>query len=400
MNSRMTRYGTALAIGILCLQVLVSFGLWPVESRVVGYASSSDAAFLGSKFSCRNDYWMQVNANGFGIQSNQYALSIQAFKNDLYVGTASNQPEHMAEIWRSEDRLVWVQVMTDGFGESNQGIVSMADFKGHIYTGTQNYASGCQIWRSQTGNSGDWDKVVTNGFSDDAGIAIVYLMHEFKGNLYAGTGGGVGHPMNLWRTRDGVEWLPVTTDGFGNVHNIRLTSMCTFKGYLYIGTSNEVEGGEVWRSQTGEPGSWERVASGGLGNPDSIYLYESTVFKGCLYMTIAVRLGAGEIWRTADGVNWDRVAAGGFEDLDNNEIRHLIVFEGEIYAGTRTYDGCEMWKSKDGTTWAKSNQKGFGDAHNRYVTSTGVFKGDLYVGTWNQADGCEIWRLDMPCHRS
>jgi len=341
--------------------------------------------------------WVQGNENGFGNPVVTYVCALKAFNGHLYAGTSTNVPSGggWGEVWRTADGLTWERTVANSFDEPNEGIASMATFNGYLYVGTYNTVSGCQIWRSPTGDAGTWQKVASNGFSGDKNVLSVYILIVFNGYLYAGTGGSVDHAMTLWRTDNGLIWEPVTTDGFGDSSNIRLTSACIFGDYLYVGTSNEVQGGEVWRSMTGDPGSWELASHGGFGDGQNKWFYEATVFQNRMYMTVARGpSSAGTIWRTMDGLSWEKVTVDGFGDSGNNEIRHLIVFENDLWAGTR--GNCEMWRSPDGVTWLKSSNKGFDDPNNWYIMATEVFRNSLFAGTWNMHDGCEVWATPPP----
>jgi len=343
------------------------------------------------------DEWVQVNTNGFGNPSVTYVRALRVFEGYLYAGTSTNVPGGLgwSELWRSANGLSWEQTEAHSFDEANEGIESMASFNGHLYVGTHNTVSGCQIWRSTTGDTGTWQKVATDGFSGDHEVLSVYALLAYKGYLYAGTGGSVDHALTLWRTGDGLTWESITTDGFGDANNIRLTSVCIFGDYLYVGTSNEAQGGEVWRSATGEPGSWELSSHGGFGDRQNMWFYEAAVFQDMMYMAVARGpSSAGAIWRTIDGSSWEKVTADGFGDSANDEIRHLIVFDDSLWAGTR--GNCEMWKSSDGVTWVESSSGGFGDTDNWYITATEVFENSLYAGTWNMNDGCEVWATPPP----
>jgi hypothetical protein len=94
-----------------------------------------------------------------------------------------------------------------------------------------------------------------------------YIQNVGAGNI-AGSQGG----FDLWRTRDGVRWIPVTTTGLNNPYNYGARTMVSTPIGLLVGTANpfgpEVAvrqlsrwmyvpnprgGAEVWRGvQTGD----------------------------------------------------------------------------------------------------------------------------------------------------
>lgn len=54
---------------------------------------------------------------------------------------------------------------------------------------------------------------------------------------------------DIFRTRDGVHWVPVTLDGFNNPHNYGWRTMVSAPdGYLYIGSANPSDGTQIWRA--------------------------------------------------------------------------------------------------------------------------------------------------------
>ncbi len=385
----------AIAVLIAVLSISSILGCMPTAHLIAMISEKQNTGHIALATSTTAE-WVQVNENGFGNPIVTYVCALKAFNGHLYAGTSTNVPggAGWGELWRTSDGLSWEQVVANSFNEPNEAIESMALFDGYLYVGTRSTVSGCQIWRSATGNAGTWQKVADNGFSGDTRVLSVIVLIAFNGYLYAGTGGSVDHALTLWRTSDGLIWEPITTDGFGDSSNIRLTSACIFGDYLYVGTSNEVQGGEVWRSMTGDAGSWELASHGGFGDRGNVYFYEAAVFQSHLYMTVA-RLGsAGAIWRTAEGSSWEKVTEDGFGNPSNSEIRHVIVYDDNLWAGTR--DCCDMWKSVDGITWVRSSNEGFGDLDNWYVMATEVFGNSLFVGTWNMYDGCEIWATPPP----
>ncbi len=51
---------------------------------------------------------------------------------------------------------------------------------------------------------------------------------------------------DLYKTRDGSAWLPVTTDGFGDPGNYGIRTMRSVADTLYVGMANPYTGVEVW----------------------------------------------------------------------------------------------------------------------------------------------------------
>jgi len=124
-----------------------------------------------------------------------------------------------------------------------------------------------------------WERVAQAGFGDPQNGAIL-CGAVFKGYLYLGTmnirvtrkdGGVTVHSdgAEVWRTRNGTEWEPVTTNGnlegtenrYGNVY---MWSMTVFDDHLVVGTLNLFSGCEIWTSRSGMPCSFKQVNISGM----------------------------------------------------------------------------------------------------------------------------------------
>ena len=350
--------------------------------------------------SLNNARWRQVNEDGFGDISNHAVASLSSFKNYLYAGTANNSAGG-ANLWRSVDGQSWTVVSNNGLGDADNGIIShsiefkgmlyagvgsvvdggkiyrtsngtvwsqvtlpgfsptnieivrFAVFDGHIYAGTytgETPTHGAEIWRSSTGNSGDWTRVVSDGFDSDVGNKYIIALYVYNDYLYAGTDNWNG--TEIWRTNNGMDWAQVNLDGFGDVFNWSV-ALEFFKGYLYAGTYN----------------------------------YATSDNPGC------------ELWRCilCDGSDWERITSvKGFGDTENRSIRSLEIFKGFLYAVTHNKSsGIEVWRTHDGTNWVQVNRDGFGDSSNYFLyfdNSVTAYKNNLYVGTWNRTSGGELWQ--------
>ena len=42
------------------------------------------------------------------------------------------------------------------------------------------------------------------------------------------------------------------------------------------------------------------------------------------------------------------------------------------------------------------NEDGFGNTNNFSAFDLACYNGEIYAGTWNNSDGCEVWRYDGP----
>jgi hypothetical protein len=261
------------------------------------------------------------------------AIDMEPFGSNLYVGTDSSSG---AQIWRT-DGSIWELVVSNGFTSTNNIIVNaLVVFSNTLYAATNNAATGLEIWRSSTGNSGDWT-LVHNAGSDVPGDFGFTTMDVYEGNLYLGI--SRNNIAELWRTNNGTTWLPVFTNGLGNPNNSMVSAMADFNGAFYIALRNTEDGGQVWRSPNGT--DWTNVLTGGLGNTDNSRPYGLIVFDSHLYLVFANTSTGAEVWRTTGGSTWEQIASGGWGDDNNGYADYLDkgaeVFGSSLYIGTGNF---------------------------------------------------------------
>jgi len=115
-----------------------------------------------------------------------------------------------------------------------------------------------QAWRSPDGTS--WTKVVDNGFNDPDNSSIE-IFTVFNNALYACTRSTNTHGLEIWRTSTGNthDWVKVVNNGFNNnLKNRNCTGFALFNNYLYAVTessSDNPDGVEIWRTDNGRIGS-------------------------------------------------------------------------------------------------------------------------------------------------
>jgi DNA-binding beta-propeller fold protein YncE len=365
--------------------------------------------------------WKQKNLNGFGEPANRIT-SLGSFGGQLYASTF-NRGGNGAQIWRSPDGQNWSSVMADGFVDSNNvGIDHLIEFNGQLYAGTWNetstapyYTNGGQIWRSPTGNSGDWSKVVDNGFSDPTNGEVM-RMAVFKNQIYAGTWSYTSsHGAEIWRSPSGDSgnWTPVVINGLNDTTNVAVTTMEIFNGYLYAGiysddiAAKRPAGCEIWRT---DGVTWAKVVTDGFGDLNcynlSLAAFGDSLYAGTgTYNPDTKTYPGGQVWRctAASGCDeagdWSLVTAtaNGFGNPQNREITSLLSFGNQLFAVTlNPSTGLEVWRTSDGNNWGQVGFAGFGDANNSWTywdNSTTVFNTSLFIGTGNWANGGEIWQL-------
>jgi hypothetical protein len=132
---------------------------------------------------------------GFGIFGSWAAMSIEVFKNRLYVGTANFFLGF--SLHRTIDGYNWKQIGKLGFGDIRSKYNwDLVEYRGRLFLGTFDighttpFAEGCQLYRSFDGKK--WERImgrnapIPAGFGDGLNYGI-RNMEVFKGDLYAGT---------------------------------------------------------------------------------------------------------------------------------------------------------------------------------------------------------------------
>jgi len=144
-------------------------------------------------------------------------------------------------------------MVTAGFGDPDiHDIASLAVYNNMIYAGASSQVAGAKIFRSSSGNSNTWSPVQPPG-PTMAGAGVTGIA-DFDGALWGSVESEA--PVQIWRTADGTIWEQVNQDGFGDSHNSgtnRSHATAELLSQLYLGTSNILDGGELWRMQVQSP---------------------------------------------------------------------------------------------------------------------------------------------------
>ncbi len=353
--------------------------------------------------------WTAVITDGFSSGRNVGIDHLIEFKGKLFAGTWNydygEDRTRGGEVWRSADGEHWTRIADKGFGvPSNGEVFRFTVFNGTLYAGTWSYADdrGAEIWRSRTGIAGDWTRVVTNDFGD-AGNRAVVTFEEFDGYLYAGTD-NFASGAEVWRTSDGSTWTQVNSDGFGDPYNYVVTALEPFNGYLYAGTYNYANsdnpGGELWRCQQCDGTDWQPVpVAKGFGDTENQGIYSLLIFDNTLYAFTYNRATGMEVWRTSDGTNWEQVGPDGLGDSNNAHPywdNAVASFNGCLYIGTwNDANGGEVWrKSVVTASFTASPTAGVPPLT---VTFTNTSSGDYTSSLWGFGDGITS-TLTSPTH--
>ena len=228
-----------------------------------GGTSNSD---VGTQIWCTSDgrSWAQKNRSGFGLGTNYAVRSSAMHDGALYVGVWPRPPSEENEplpgsVWRTRGepdpsapgRWVWEQVLSSEDSHDaeplRRGVNVLARYAGHIY-GAIRANSGLEIWRSETGDAGAWERVdrlaAWNPYIQqapaDGAVILDGALYISPSNWETG--------VQVWRTCDGMTWERVVDGGFGDPRTT-LTQMAAFNGHLYAWAANYAAGQKVLRAE-------------------------------------------------------------------------------------------------------------------------------------------------------
>jgi len=380
------------------------------------YVSDSDTHRV-QKFARGTPNWTQVNINGFGDINQKWLLAMAEFGGKLYAGGGKIW-ESSADGTTWTDVMSDGFVASGDTTGTNVNIESLLAYGGYLYAGTGNYygenwefTNGGQLWRSLDGST--WTEVtpqVADGFDATANSEFSQFT-EFNGYFYASTVPFDSHGVDVWRcqTCDGTDWEKVSADGFGDGANSGIYSSASFGGYLYLGTWNTNTGGEVWRTNGGDaPLTWAKVNDSGFGDVGNPAVSSLSAFGGYLYAATDSRddqnkeppdpLTGAEVWRcqVCDNTDWVQVVDDGLGDSHSQLRSSLAQLGSSLYLVLGNNDtGLDVWRTLNGTAWIQSATEGFGNRNNRssyFDNSVAVLGSNLYVGVVNNTNGIQIWR--------
>ena len=261
-----------------------------------------------------------------------------------------------------------------------------------------------------------WTRVIQGGLGDPQ-VRIITPLIEFKDSLYAG-----GHKRGgcrIFRSGDGEHWETVvgtnaaTPDGFGNANNESINAFAVLDDWLYAGTWNDVNGGEVWRTRDGI--AWEAIVGGGAATANGFGKLENSgvtslaMFGGALFAgTSSLYCKDGvELWRFSEtGRGWEAIAGEriALQTALARESKYFLSmerFNDALYLGTgdQRTGGSEIWRSKDGTNWEavigapSAYRAGMGNPSLDMIYDLTTFKDHLYAAVLSFThEGGALWR--------
>ncbi len=271
---------------------------WMEEHRgllYLAFTSASPSNPVGKVFATDGTSVWNVIDDGFGSPLNEGIVSLASFNGFLYAGTSN--PSEGCEVWKfaGPDGAA-PELIVDNGGPAfvNEAFATPFVFQRRLYFGTQinpfgSITAGFKAADLIRINPDDtWETVVgpggisgfDSGFNNKLNIYI-WQMEKHEGWLYASTydqlsalfnvienldqlflaiSGNLKREANfieeagnagadLYKTQDGVVWVPVTITGFGDVGNYGIRSMLSQDGVLFAGTANPFDGCEVWAGE-------------------------------------------------------------------------------------------------------------------------------------------------------
>jgi SAM-dependent methyltransferase len=268
--------------------------------RTAGYGQATDcmaeAVIYATDDPVRKP-WRAASEVGFGDPGNTTVFEMVQFNDHLYVGTVN--PVSGYQIWKTdaegEPPFRWTKVLDQGAyrGNLNEMGASMVVFNGCLYVGSgiQNGGydkvhkigpAGAELIRIHSDDS--WELVVGSPRSTPVGerypiadigpgFGSLFNAHLWRGVVHEGwlyfatynwviflqylsgrnwpdsfkkkiQRWGVHNLIekrggfDLWRTRDGVHWRPVTLNGFDNPYNYGVRTLVSTPHGLFLGTAN------------------------------------------------------------------------------------------------------------------------------------------------------------------
>jgi len=450
------------------------------------------------------DDFEQVNIAGFdaednAVDKNDYAYSMEYFKADgaddgyLYVGTCNNmggligfyvdvlasggdildapirppeilryRPDWGPTQWETvfDYRDVEAEPDFKTIGFRFMAIVELPDAgkeggaAHYLYAATQGEES--LLWRTRSGNYGEWEHVFTY---DELGGSIRWL-EQLDGRVYLAVAydsfGEVPPPGEIWVSDDGVNFRPIMEDGFGDPNNRGVQALIAYRGWIYAGTKNDIDGFDIWKLRPRAAGSddyeYVRVVSGGGPSSHNENAGMPIVFENKLYfgtqLYIAgfnptsgnafegcdiIRINEDDSWETIVGPESLSGYESGFNHFTNSYLWWMEEHDGWLYASTfdqgtllsgilADFDGVlaflqgaidkkletddyygvlhaggDIFKSPDGVDWYPVTIDGLNDPRNYgWRTMKSCPDGYLYVGSANTKTGTQIWRGKRP----
>ena len=310
----------------------------------------------------------------------------------------------------------WVQIITNGFGDTNnEGVGWVQNFNGSIYVALDRATGstgGAVIIRSS--DLTNWSWVVGPGTATVLSDTVTEIIRITAGtnDFYFGTHDSAQNPARVYHSTDGTSWSHITTvgNGYAPSGNSSIGGLAVLGTNLFTATVNN-NGGQIWRSRLDGVGYVKmadfsngfHIGTGANTNINFIsYLYAATnnilyASTGHLSNGVPAPPHEGFLYQSGDGgSSWTTNSGVGlcFGDTNNWHIACMLEFRGCLYAAiNNSAEGGQLWRTADGTNWVEVLSNGINDARSVELHHLSVDNGVLWVATL-PAPGFadEVWR--------
>lgn len=295
--------------------------------------------------------WKQISTPGFGGDNSEiYYLAV--FNNHLYASTVNLVTGF--EVWKTDGtpdhndsgKYVWTPVIRHGFGDTwNQYGMTMAAFGDHLYVGTAVGIGMVMKYNEQTNATGP---VGTRA------IEIIRIDKDDKAQLVVGAKEASDPIDGGPNPRTPLSGMGA---GFGNPFNVYAWNMNVYKNCLYVGTldMSAIALGMLEQNPGLVRFFMDLYAPEDLAFPESIVnALINSRFTPKVFELMKKLFGGGDLWKSCDGVHWTPVTLNGFGNYHNYGIREVIPVQKKnkdigLAVGTanpftgRERGGCEVW---------------------------------------------------------
>jgi hypothetical protein len=281
----------------------------------------------------------------------------------LYAATASNESTEAANIYcysyDDADGWKWSELTGGPLADlNNNSIRTMTVDNGLLYVGTENNATGGQLW-TYDGNGSGWEQKGAGQFDIDPALGQVAVFGNNEENkeaeIYVGTWDFADN-YKLFMSNDGgignsfVDVTPVF-DGSESLMNMGVMKLVEFGDHFYLGTVNYLGGFTLLRTtDPSNPNGWEVITRDGFGDPDNAYAWSMQVFDNTLYLgtfnsglygglysdilPLLPMDGRAELWYLTEGGEWTQLVDDGFGSEFTYGFRTMTVSDDRLFVGT------------------------------------------------------------------
>lgn len=252
----------------------------------------------------------------------------------------------------------WIRVIDGGLTDTRNTCISdMGTYMDRVYLATlRSFESptqsndGADIFSSLDGKN--WSSIAISELIDQNTIGFELIPVDDRllalPRTWRGEQGAISVSIENIET---LSYAPFTTDGN------RFSFAYSWPGNLIIGMNN-TNGVQIW--QGADEHNLQAVVLNGMGNAGSTsftnHAAYPVVFNGEIYVGVNNNLEGGQIWRSQDGANWRLSVADGIDSPFNQSLRPELVVSNHIIASASRWsvDGKMtylLYRSSDGISW-------------------------------------------------